>query len=52
MKMGQVLKSTKYFELFLRLEPWHRQGEHRKFKSRSDFNLNSAVNEYENGADD
>ncbi len=35
--MVQVLKSTKYFELFLRLEPWHRQSEHRKFKTRSYF---------------
>ncbi len=35
--MVQMAKSTKYFELFLRLEPWHRQGEHQKFKSRSDF---------------
>ncbi len=35
--MVQVAKSKKYFELFLRLEPWHRQGEHQKFKSRSDF---------------
>ncbi len=37
MKMAQVAKSTKDFELFLRLETWHRHGEHRKFKSRSDF---------------
>ncbi len=35
--MVQVAKSAKDFELFLRLEPWHRQGEHRKLKSRSDF---------------
>ncbi len=35
--MAQVLKSTKYFELFLRLEPWHRQGKPRQFKIQSDF---------------
>ncbi len=35
--MVQMPKSTRYFELFLRLEPWHRQGEHRKFKIQSDF---------------
>jgi len=37
MQMVQMAESTKYFELFLRLEPWHRQGEHRKFKRQSDF---------------
>ncbi len=35
--MVQVAKSTKAFELFLRLEPWHRQGERLKLKSRGDF---------------
>ncbi len=37
MKMVQMAKSTKYFELFLRLEPWHRHGEHRKFRRQRDF---------------
>jgi len=41
--MVQVAKSNKDFELFLRLQPWHRQGEHRKFKSRSDFSQLSRV---------
>jgi hypothetical protein len=34
--MVQLVKSTKDFDIF-GAEPWHRQGEHRKFKSRSDF---------------
>ena len=34
--MAQVLKSTKDFE-FSEAQPWHRQGEHRKLKSRCDF---------------
>jgi hypothetical protein len=34
--MVQVLESTKDFE-FSEAQPWHRQGEHRKFKSHSDF---------------
>jgi hypothetical protein len=34
--MEQLVKSTKDFDIF-GAEPWHRQGEHRKFKSRSDF---------------
>jgi hypothetical protein len=34
--MVQLGKSTRDFEVF-GAQPWHRQGEHRKFKSRSDF---------------
>ncbi|MFO0416654.1 MAG: hypothetical protein ACK5Y6_05135 [Pseudomonadota bacterium] len=34
--MVQLVKSTKDFDIF-GAEPWHHQGEHRKFKSRSDF---------------
>jgi hypothetical protein len=34
--MEQLVKSTKDFDIF-GAEPWHRQGEHRKFKSRGDF---------------
>jgi hypothetical protein len=34
--MVQLVKSTKAFDIF-GAEPWHSQGEHRKFKSRSDF---------------
>jgi hypothetical protein len=34
--MVQLVKSTKNFDIF-GAEPWHRQGEHRKFKSRSDL---------------
>jgi hypothetical protein len=34
--MEQLIKSTKDFDIF-GAEPWYRQGEHRKFKSRSDF---------------
>jgi hypothetical protein len=30
--MVQLVKSTKDFEIF-GAQPWHRQGEHRKFKS-------------------
>jgi hypothetical protein len=30
--MVQLVKSTKDFDIF-GAEPWHRQGEHRKFKS-------------------
>jgi hypothetical protein len=30
--MVQLAKSTKDFEIF-GAQPWHRQGEHRKFKS-------------------
>jgi hypothetical protein len=35
-KMAHLVKSTKDFEIF-GAQPWHRQGEHQKFKSRSDF---------------
>jgi len=35
--MVQLVKSAKDFEIF-GAQPWHRQGEHRNFKSRSDFN--------------
>jgi hypothetical protein len=34
--MVQLVKSTKDFDIF-GAEPWHRQGEHRKFQSRIDF---------------
>jgi len=34
--MVYVVKSTRNFEIF-GAQPWHRQGEHRKFKSRNDF---------------
>jgi hypothetical protein len=34
--MVQLVKSTRDFEIF-GAQPWHRQGEHRKFKSCSDF---------------
>jgi hypothetical protein len=34
--MVQLVKSTRDFEIF-GAQPWHRQGEHRKFKSRSGF---------------
>jgi hypothetical protein len=34
--MEQLVKSTKDFDVF-GAEPWDRQGEHRKFKSRSDL---------------
>jgi len=34
--MAELVKSTNDFEIF-GAQPWHRQGEHRKFKSRSDF---------------
>jgi hypothetical protein len=37
MEIVQMIKSAKDFE-FLRAEPWHRQGEHEKLKSRSDLN--------------
>jgi hypothetical protein len=35
LKLEPVSKSTKDFDIF-GAEPWHRQDEHRKFKSRSD----------------
>ncbi|MFO0417245.1 MAG: hypothetical protein ACK5Y6_08150 [Pseudomonadota bacterium] len=34
--MVQLVKSTKDFDIF-GAEPWHRQGQHRKLKSGSDF---------------
>jgi hypothetical protein len=34
--MMHLVKSTRDFEIF-GAQPWHRQGEYRKFKSRSDF---------------
>ena len=34
--MVQLVKGTRDFEIF-GAQPWHSQGEHRKFKSRSDF---------------
>jgi hypothetical protein len=34
--MEQLVKSPKDFDIF-GAEPWHRQGEHRKFKSRGDL---------------
>jgi hypothetical protein len=34
--MVQLVKSTTDFDIFGE-EPWHRQGEHQKFKSRGDF---------------
>jgi hypothetical protein len=34
--MVQLVKSTMDFEIF-GAQPWHGQGEHRKFKSQSDF---------------
>jgi hypothetical protein len=34
--MVPLVKSTRDFEIF-GAQPWHRQSEHRKFKSRSDF---------------
>jgi hypothetical protein len=34
--MVQLVKSTKDFEIF-GAQSWHRQGEHRKLKSRSGF---------------
>jgi hypothetical protein len=34
--MEQLVNSTKDFDIF-GAELWHRQGERRKFKSRSDF---------------
>jgi len=34
--MVQLVKSAKDFEIF-GAQSWHRQGEHRNFKSRSDF---------------
>jgi hypothetical protein len=36
--MVQLVKSTEDFDIF-GAQPWHRRGEHRKFKSRSDFGL-------------
>jgi hypothetical protein len=36
MKMVKIRESTQDFEIF-GAQPWHRQGEHRKFKSQSDF---------------
>ena len=33
--MVQLVKSTKDFEIF-GAQPWHRQGEHRNFKSQRD----------------
>jgi hypothetical protein len=32
----RLVKNTRDFEFF-GAQPWHRQGEHRKFKSRGDF---------------
>ena len=34
--MAQIRESTQDFEIF-GAHPWHRQGEHRKFKSQGDF---------------
>jgi hypothetical protein len=36
MKMVQIRESTQDFEIF-GAQRWHRQDEHRKFKSRGDF---------------
>ncbi len=49
--MAQLLKSTKYFDLFGSLNPSTVRVSTQKFKRQSDLSLNSAVKEYENGAD-